>query len=65
MRTLLTTHDVAAMLHTTRRQVTILCAGGDLRAIKSGRQWLIEPQDVTEYLERKANRPRRRRNRAA
>lgn len=62
---LLTTHDVAARLHTTRRQVTILCASGDLRAAKVGRQWLIDPEDVDLYLERKQNRPRRRRNRAA
>lgn len=62
---LLTTTDVAAHLHTSRKQVTILCAKGDLRASKSGRQWLIDPEDVEDYLERKQNRPRRRRKRAA
>lgn len=65
MTSLLTTHDVAARLRTTRRQVTILCATGALRGSKSGRQWLIDPADVEAYLEQKQNRPRRRRNRSA
>lgn len=65
MSALLTTADVAPRLHTSRRQVTILCARGDLRGIKSGRQWLIDPEDLEDYLEQKQNRPRRRRKRAA
>lgn len=59
--TLLTTTDVALRLHTTKRQVTILCARGELRGSKTGRQWLISEDDLQTFLDEKANRPRRKR----
>lgn len=60
----LTTDEVATRLRTSRRQVTILCAEGKLRASKSGRQWLIAEADLQDYLDATANRRRRRRARA-
>jgi excisionase family DNA binding protein len=63
---MLTTAEVAERLRTTARQVTIRCAKGEIRAIKEGRQWLVSEDDLADYLDEKANRPRRRRrNRAA
>ena len=65
--TLYTTKGAAERLHTTARQVTIWCAGGELRASKVGRQWLIAPEDLDAFVEERANRARRRprRRRAA
>lgn len=63
---LLTTGEVAERLRTTPRQVTILCHRGDLRGSKPGRAWLVSEGDLQDYLDEKANRPRRkRRSRAA
>lgn len=63
----LTSAEVAPLLKTSPRQVTILCAKGELRGSKVGRQWLIDPADVDAFLEERANRARRRprRRRAA
>lgn len=63
--TLLTSAETAERLRTTARQVTILCARGDLRATKSGRQWLVAEDDITAYLTERANRTRRPRRRRA
>jgi len=63
--TLLTTTDVATRLHTTPRQVTILCARGDLRGSKPGRQWLVSEDDLQDFIDEKANRPRRKRRQRA
>lgn len=62
---LLTTAEAAERLRTSRRQVTIWCASGALRASKPGRDWLIDEDDITDYLDAKANRPRRKRRQRA
>lgn len=65
-QSLLDSRQVGERLHLTARQVTILAARGDIRAIKIGRQWLVSEDDLQDYLDEKANRPRRkRRSRAA
>jgi len=62
---LMTTAEVAERLRTTSRQVTIRCAKGEIRASKEGRQWLISEDDLQDYLDEKANRPRRKRRQRA
>lgn len=62
---LLDTAAVAKRFHTSRRQVTILAAKGRLRGIKLGRQWLFAEDDLQDYLDEKANRPRRKRRQRA
>lgn len=63
---LLTTAEVGERLRMSPRQVTILCHRGDLRGSKPGRAWLVSEDDLQDYLDEKANRPRRkRRSRAA
>lgn len=61
--TLHTTSEVAELLRTSQRQVTIWCANGSLRASKMGRQWLISPDDLAEFIDGNANRTRRTRRR--
>jgi len=62
---LLTTAEAAERLRTSQRQVTIWCFGGELRASKPGRGWLIAEEDLEEFLTAKANRPRRKRRQRA
>ncbi|GAB3048713.1 hypothetical protein GCM10027053_03830 [Intrasporangium mesophilum] len=62
---MLTSSEVADDLRTSARQVTILCARGDLRATKSGRQWLVDEADLQAYKDERANRSRRPRRRRA
>lgn len=58
--------EAAEKLRMSRRQVTVLCAKGELRASKPAHQWLIDPADLQDFMDEKANRPRRkRRSRAA
>lgn len=62
----LTAEQAAPILKRSALTVRRLCHSGALRATKDGRQWLIRPDDIEEYLDSKANRPRRkRRSRAA
>lgn len=63
--TLLTSAETAEKLRTTAKQVTILCARGELRGSKSGRQWLVAEEDIDAYLDERANRSRRKRRRRA
>lgn len=62
----LTADEAAPFLKRSPLTVRRLCHSGALRATKDGRQWLIHPDDIEDYLDSKANRPRRkRRSRAA
>lgn len=47
----MTADEVAPVLRVTPYQVTQLCKSGKLRATKPGRNWLIEPAAVHEFLE--------------
>ena len=60
-----TTAEAAPLLRASKRQVTIWCASGELRASKPGRSWLIAPEDIEAFLDDKANRPRRKRRQRA
>ena len=59
--TSLTSTEVCAILRVRPRQVRILANSGELRASKIGRQWVFLAEDVEDYLNRKSNRPRRKR----
>jgi excisionase family DNA binding protein len=61
----LTTGEVAELLNRSEESVRRLCHAGTIRATKDGRQWLVDPEDLADYFNKKSNRPRRRRNRAA
>jgi excisionase family DNA binding protein len=61
---LLTIPEAAQQLRRNETSTRRLCSSGQLRAVKDGRQWLIDPEDIADYLDAKANR-RRRRKRAA
>ena len=65
MSALLTVLQVGERLHRSAYSVRELCRAGELRAAKDGRQWLVDEDDLAEYLNRKSNRPRKRRSRAA
>lgn len=65
MKPLLTSAEAGEILRATPRQVTILCARGDLRATKLGGEWRIAEEDVRDFVDTLANRTRRQRRRRA
>jgi len=53
------TGEAAKRLKVTRRRVQALIAAGRLRAVRLGRDWLIEPADLAAVRNRKPGRPRK------
>ena len=48
---LLTVKEVSQKLHISERQIRRLVARGELRALRIGRRVLIDPHDLTDFLE--------------
>lgn len=59
----LTTEEVAARLRLTQDTVRRMCRRGDLLGSYVGGQWLIDEDDLADFLAEKANRSTRRRRR--
>ncbi len=57
---LLTTAQVATILGVEPRRVRQLIERGQLHAERTGRDWLIDPQDLKRYKPQKRGRPRKR-----
>lgn len=47
----LTAPEAAEKLRVGVWQVVALCRSGELRATKPGKKWLIEPADLTAYID--------------
>ncbi len=56
---MLTTSQAADSLGVTPQRVRALIVAGRLKAVKVGRDWLIEPPDLEAVKVRKAGRPRK------
>jgi excisionase family DNA binding protein len=56
---MLTTAQVAARLGISRRRVLALIQSGRLPAQKVGRDWLIDPKDLSKVKIRKPGRPKK------
>lgn len=55
---MLTTTQVASILHVNRARVIALIRSGRLRAIKFGNAWMIEPQNLKAVKVRKTGYPK-------
>lgn len=54
----LTTTEAAERLGVTREHVTVLIRRGLLPAVRFGRDWQIDPDDLAALPERKLGRPK-------
>jgi excisionase family DNA binding protein len=61
----LTTAEAAAILHVSRRRVQELIRLGTLKAIKPGRDWVIDPASVKAYGEGPRRAGRKKKNEAS
>ena len=53
------TAEAARRLNVTQSRVRVLIDSGRLKAMKVGREWLIDPQDLDAAKDRKVGRPRK------
>ena len=53
------TAEAARRLNVTQSRVRVLIDSGRLKAMKVGREWLIDPKDLDAVKERKVGRPRK------
>lgn len=53
---LMTSGEVANLLHTTDDNIRKLAANGEIKASKFARRWLINKMDLKDYLERISNK---------
>ena len=53
------TAEAARRLNVTQSRVRVLIDNGRLKAIKVGREWLIDPKDLDAVKDRKVGRPRK------
>ena len=53
------TAEVARRLNVTQSRVRAMIDSGRLKAIKVGREWLIDPKDLDAVKDRKVGRPRK------
>lgn len=53
------TAEAARRLKVTQSRVRVLIDSGRLKAIKVGREWLIDPKDLEAVKDRKTGRPRK------
>jgi excisionase family DNA binding protein len=61
----LTVPEVAALLRCKDWTVRNLAKSKALRGAVVGGRWLFKPEDVEAFIDEQANKPRRRRRRAA
>ncbi|MDW3207850.1 MAG: helix-turn-helix domain-containing protein [Alphaproteobacteria bacterium] len=54
---LLTVHEVADLLKVREATVRVWIQSNELRAIKFGREWRVDREDLEAYLNAHANRP--------
>lgn len=54
---LLTVHEVADLLKVREATVRTWIQSNELRAIKFGREWRVDREDLESYLDAHANRP--------
>lgn len=57
-----TTEEVAELLKLHTRTVREYLKSGQLRGYKLGDTWRISEEDIQEFLEARANRPRKRKS---
>jgi excisionase family DNA binding protein len=53
------TAEAARRLNVTQSRVRAMIDAGRLKAIKVGREWLIDPKDLDAVKDRKVGRPRK------
>jgi excisionase family DNA binding protein len=53
------TAEAARRLNVTQSRVRVLIDSGRLKAMKVGREWLIDPKDLEAVKDRKVGRPRK------
>ena len=53
------TAEAARRLNVTQSRVRVLIDSGRLKAMKVGREWLIDPKDLDAVKDRKVGRPRK------
>lgn len=53
------TAEAARRLKVTQSRVRVLIDSGRLKAMKVGREWIIDPKDLEAVKERKVGRPRK------
>jgi excisionase family DNA binding protein len=53
------TAEAARRLNVTQSRVRVLIDSGRLKAMKVGREWLIDPKDLDAVTDRKVGRPRK------
>jgi excisionase family DNA binding protein len=53
------TAEAARRLNVTQSRVRAMIDAGRLKAMKVGREWLIDPKDLDAVKERKVGRPRK------
>ena len=56
---IISTADAAKRLGVTQSRVQKMIAAKRLKAIKVGREWLIDPKDLDAVKDRKVGRPRK------
>jgi excisionase family DNA binding protein len=60
---IISTAEAAKRLNVTSSRVRKMIDAGRLKAIKVGREWLIDPKDLNAVKNRKVGRPRKARKR--
>jgi excisionase family DNA binding protein len=60
---IISTAEAAKRLGVTQSRVQKMIAAKRLKAIKVGREWLIDPKDLAAVQDRKVGRPRKARKR--
>lgn len=53
------TAEAARRLNVTQSRVRAMIDAGRLKAIRVGREWLIDPKDLDAVKDRKVGRPRK------
>jgi excisionase family DNA binding protein len=53
------TAEAARRLNVTQSRVRAMIDAGRLKAMKAGREWLIDPKDLDAVKDRKVGRPRK------
>jgi excisionase family DNA binding protein len=56
---IISTAEAAKRLGVTKNRVRAMIVAKRLRAIKVGREWLIDPKDLDAVKDRKVGRPRK------